>query len=120
MVVAVWTVSGLGAGLINPILSATIYERVPRPLLGRVTALGGTLAYAGMPVGGPVAGLLVATAGFAPAVLVLAAAYFAATTLPALRPQWRELDARRARRPLAVTAPGPARPGTRRTRLPAA
>jgi hypothetical protein len=27
MVVAVWTVSGLGAGLINPILSATIYER---------------------------------------------------------------------------------------------
>jgi hypothetical protein len=69
---------------------------------------------------GPVAGLLVATAGFAPAVLVLAAAYFAATTLPALRPQWRELDARRARRPPPVTAPGPARPGTRRTRLPAA
>jgi MFS family permease len=100
LVVAVWTVSGLGAGLINPILSSVMYERIPGPLLGRAWALAGTLAWAGIPLGGPVGGVLAAVLGLGLATLVLAAGYLAATTLPALRPEWRGLD-----RPTATPPP---------------
>jgi MFS family permease len=94
LVVVVWGVAGLGSGFINPILSAVLYERVPRPMVGRVTALAGTMAFAGTPFGGPAAGVLIALAGLSPAILACAAVYFAATMLPALRPEWRNLDGR--------------------------
>jgi MFS family permease len=101
-------------GVINPILSTTIFERIPRELLGRVSSLTGTVAFAGIPLGGLAAGLLVTLVGPSPAVLACAVFYFAATTLPALRPEWREMDGRSARtqspqpqRGRTVAGPGP-------------
>lgn len=91
-VASVWALSGLGAGFINPILSTTMYERIPAPLLGRVTALTGTLAFAATPVGGPVVGWLISFSGFRPAALVSASGYLLATVLPALRPEWKGLQ----------------------------
>lgn len=91
-VITVMVASGFASGFINPILGAVIFERVPRPLMGRVTALTTSLAWAGMPLGGVTGGALVAGVGLAPALLVLGGAYLVATMLPAVRPEWREID----------------------------
>ncbi|WP_182873355.1 MFS transporter [Microbispora sp. H10670] len=96
-VVAVFAVGGFGSGFLNPILGAIAFERVPRALLGRVNGLGDALAWAGIPIGGLVAGAAVAAFGLAPALVAGGVAYFLTTNLAGLRPEWREMD--RSRRP---------------------
>ena len=86
--IAVWAVSGLALGFVNPILSAVLYERIPARVMGRVSALTGTLGVAGTPLGGPIAGLLVGPAGLATAALVFGGVYLAATSLPARGASW--------------------------------
>ncbi|MFC0628015.1 MFS transporter [Kribbella deserti] len=83
-VVLVCLVGGFGVGFINPILGALFIERVPRRLLGRVGSLAESLAWAGMPLGGVLAGAAIAWIGLAPALVVAGVAYFAATTMPAM------------------------------------
>ncbi|HWM38995.1 MAG TPA: MFS transporter, partial [Streptomyces sp.] len=56
VVVGVFAVSGFGSGFLNPILGAILFERIPRQLLGRVGALGDSLAWAGIPLGGLLGG----------------------------------------------------------------
>jgi len=90
-VLAVALSAGFASGFLNPILGAVLFERIPRPLVGRVTSLSTSLCWAGIPLGGAV-GLLVAGVGLAPALLACGAAYLVATTLPAFRPQFREMD----------------------------
>ncbi|WP_241672130.1 MFS transporter [Streptomyces sp. IB2014 016-6] len=111
-VVAVFAVGGFGAGFLNPILAAVSYERVPRPLLGRVKALSGSLSWSGIPLGGLIGGAAVASFGLAPVLLAGAAAYFLTTNLTGLRPEWREMDRRRGkdRSPQARFTPPPAPP----------
>ena len=103
IVLVVMGAAGLGAGFINPVMGAVFYERIPRHLLGRVNALGDSMAYAGIPFGGVVAAAVVGLIGFAPTTFVIAGAYFLATTLPGLLPEWKEMD--RDRRQLAGTDP---------------
>jgi MFS family permease len=93
-VLATAVAAGFASGFLNPILGAVIFERVPRAMMGRVTALTTSLCWAGIPLGGVVGGLLVTAAGLAPALLACGAAYFLATMLPAVRPEWREIDKR--------------------------
>jgi MFS family permease len=92
LVLAVFVVAGVGGGFINPVLGAVMVERVPREMLGRVNALADSVAFAGIPFGGLLAGAAVGLAGAAPALLVSAVLYSLATTLAGLRPQWREMD----------------------------
>lgn len=94
---AVFAVSGFGAGFVNPVLAAVLVERVPRRMLGRVNALGDSLAWAGTPLGGLLAGAAVTAAGLVPVLLASAAAYFLTTNLAGLRPEWREIDRTRGR-----------------------
>ena len=94
VVLATAVVSGFGAGFINPVLGAVIFERIPAHLVGRVSALNSALCWSLIPFGGLVGGLLVGGVGMAGAMLVCGAAYFAATMLPAVQPQWREMDRR--------------------------
>ncbi|MGW1590200.1 MFS transporter [Streptomyces sp. NPDC002386] len=91
-VLAVFAVSGFGAGFLNPVLGAVLLERVPRRMLGRVSALGDSLAWAGIPLGGLITGTAVASLGLAPVLLAGGAAYFLTTNLTGLRPEWREMD----------------------------
>ncbi|MFF2043638.1 MFS transporter [Kitasatospora sp. NPDC058170] len=91
-VLAVFAVGGFGAGFLNPILGAVTFERVPRHLLGRVGALGDSLAWAGIPLGGLLAGSAVALSGLVPVLLVTGGLYFATTAVAGLRPEWREMD----------------------------
>ncbi|GAA2207577.1 macrolide resistance MFS transporter Mrx(A) [Nonomuraea monospora] len=104
VIVAVFGVSGFAGGFLNPILAAITYERVPRELLGRVGALQTSLAWAGIPLGGLLAGAAVSVAGLAPVLLVCGATYALVTGLAGLHPQWREMDRRRTRP--AAPAPG--------------
>ncbi|MEU9500001.1 MFS transporter [Streptomyces sp. NPDC048196] len=92
VVLTVFAVGGFGAGFLNPILGAISFERVPRHLLGRVSALGDALAWAGIPFGGLIAGAAATSIGLVPALLIGGVAYFLTTTLTALRPEWREMD----------------------------
>jgi MFS family permease len=99
--VAVYAVSGLGAGFLNPILGAVMFERAPPAMFGRVRTLFSAIASSGLPFGGLLGGGLVAVAvaGLAPALLACGALYFAATTLPGLQKEWREMDRSRAATP---------------------
>ncbi|MEV7470881.1 MFS transporter [Streptomyces kronopolitis] len=92
---AVFAVSGFGSGFLNPILGAVSFERIPRQLLGRVNALSDSLAWAGIPLGGLLAGAAMGAVGLAPTLVVGGVAYFLTTTLTALRPEWREMDRQR-------------------------
>ncbi|WP_203598803.1 MFS transporter [Streptomyces sp. SID7909] len=95
-VLAVFAVSGFGAGFVNPVLGAVLVERVPRRMLGRVNALGDSLAWAGIPLGGLLVGAAVTATGLMPMLLTCGAAYFLTTSLTGLRPEWREMDRTRA------------------------
>ncbi|MFB9601621.1 MFS transporter [Streptomyces roseofulvus] len=104
-VLAVFAVGGFGAGFVNPVLGAVLVERVPRRMLGRVNALGDSLSWAGIPLGGLVAGAAVAAAGLVPILLACGTAYFLATNLAGLRPEWREMDRTRGRDAVKRRAP---------------
>ncbi|MEU4226497.1 MFS transporter [Nonomuraea sp. NPDC026600] len=104
VIVIVFAMSGLSGGLINPILGAIFFERVPRRLLGRVNALTDSLAWAGIPVGGLIAGAAVAAAGLSPVLVACGATYFLTIGLTGLRREWREMDRSRGGGSPAVSA----------------
>ncbi|WP_316525372.1 MFS transporter [Kitasatospora brasiliensis] len=110
-VLTVFAIGGFGSGFLNPILGAVLFERVPRHLLGRVQALGSSLAWAGIPLGGLVAGASIALVGLIPSLLAAGALYFATTTLAGLRPEWREMDRLRGQARSGSVDPEPAHRG---------
>jgi predicted MFS family arabinose efflux permease len=102
VIAAVFLCNGFASGFINPILGAIDYERIPRHMLGRVGAIGDALCWAGVPLGGLLAGAVVGAAGLVPALLVAGIAYALVTNLTGLRPEWRTMD-RRPAEPEATT-----------------
>ena len=91
-VFAVTVVAGLASGFLNPILGAVILERIPAPLLGRVSSLNTAICWSLMPLGGVLGGLAVAGLGLSPALLVAGAAYFVTTMAPTRVPSFRRMD----------------------------
>jgi MFS family permease len=87
-------VSGLGAGFLNPIISAVYVQRVPRALLGRVGAMSDAVAWAGIPFGGVLAGAGIAAIGLAPVLALAGGVYLLTTSLPFRAAGWRDLDER--------------------------
>lgn len=102
VVVGVSAVGGFGAGFLNPIIGAVYIDRTPRRLYGRVSSLAESLAWAGIPLGGVLAGAAIATAGLVPALAVAGGLYLVTTTVPGMLKEWREMD--RPRTTEAVTA----------------
>ncbi|PWJ24246.1 transmembrane secretion effector [Branchiibius hedensis] len=86
--------AGFASGFINPVLGAVIYERIPQPLMGRVSSLTTAICWSLMPLGGLLGGLLASRVGISWALAAVGVAYFVVTMLPALDPRWRELDDR--------------------------
>ncbi|WP_435746486.1 MFS transporter [Nocardioides sp. SYSU DS0663] len=94
-VLVVIGIGGFAAGFINPVLGAVIFERIPAPLVGRVSSLTTACCFALMPLGGLLGGVLVSQVGLGTTMLVAGVAYLAVTMVPALDPRWREMDERR-------------------------
>ena len=96
LVFTVFVVGGFASGFLNPILGAVFFERIPAPLVGRVSSLSTSVCFALMPLGGLLGGVLIAGMGLSPALLVIGTAYFVATMAPAVMPSFREMDRRPA------------------------
>lgn len=104
VVIGIVAASGFAAGFINPVLGAVIFERIPGPLMGRVSSLTTAMCFALLPLGGLLGGVLVTGTGLTPALLTVGAAYLLVTMLPAVDPRWREMDRRPAPAPEPVSA----------------
>lgn len=100
---------GLAAGMLNPILTTVMYERVPEHLRSRVASATTAGVLMTTPLGGLAAGYIIEQAGLAAALLTIGGLYFVATLAPAVFPSWREMDAGRGERP-DVSSSGPSRP----------
>ena len=83
-VAVIYGIGGFASGFLNPMLGAMMFERIPRPLLGRVTGVVDAGAWSGMPFGGLVAAALIAATGLGPTFLICAGLYLAATLIPLL------------------------------------
>jgi hypothetical protein len=66
-------------------------------LLGRVLSLGQAVGWAGIPLGGLIAGAAVTAVGLAPVLLAGGGIYVAVTSLAGLRPEWRQMDRARSK-----------------------
>ncbi|MGW6876948.1 MFS transporter [Streptomyces xanthophaeus] len=104
--------AGLGAGMLNPILTTLTYEQVPEELRSRVSGVATAGCELTMPLGGLAAGLLLDGFGVAKALLLFGGAYLLTTLAPLVFPAWRGMDRDR------VSRPGPALPGSGRAARP--
>jgi MFS family permease len=91
-VFGVTLLAGVASGFLNPILGAVILERIPAPLLGRVSSLNTALCWSLMPLGGVLGGLAVAGLGLSPALLVAGGVYLVTTMAPTRVPSFRRMD----------------------------
>jgi MFS family permease len=91
-ILAMCVVGGASSGFLNPVLGAVQFERIPRAMVGRVTALSSAVCWSLMPLGGVLGGVLVSGIGLSSALLAVGIAYFAATMAPALLPSFRGMN----------------------------
>ena len=96
--------AGLAAGPINPLLLTVEYELVPTRLRGRVFGAIKAGAWASIPAGVLLGGVLVETIGLAGTFLGIGVCYLAVTVYGFFNPAFRELD--------RVSAENEAAPGT--------
>jgi len=94
VVLVVGFVGGCGSGFLNPILGAVLFERIPKPLMGRVSSMNIAMSWSLIPFGGLLGGIAVTAIGLSPALFAIGTAYFLTTMLPAVQPRWREIDKR--------------------------
>lgn len=104
---AVLAVTGLATGFINPIIGAVVVERIPGRLMGRVNTLAMACAWALLPFGGLVGGLLVTAVGLSTALWIVAGFYLVVTMSPTLLPAWKHIERGSVVRP---DSPGSAAP----------
>lgn len=102
MVVVLATV-GFVSGFCNPILGAVSFERIPRHLVGRVSALKTSLCWSLIPFGGLLGGGLAALLGWRAATMAAGIGYGAVALMPLLRRSFR--DFRKQQAPPDATGP---------------
>lgn len=82
---------GLASGGINPVIGAVQYERVPAAMLARVLGTVKAVAWAGLPIGPVLAGVLTDASGIRGALAVLGGFVFVLTLTPFVVPAFRGL-----------------------------
>ncbi|SIS21676.1 MFS transporter [Williamsia sterculiae] len=92
VVAAVWVVSGVAAGAINPLLGAAQYEMIAPALQARVLGAVNAVAWLGVPFGALVAGVAVSHLGLTTTLVCCAVAYFVTTLDPFVRSSWSGLN----------------------------
>lgn len=99
--VLVAAVAGIAGGVLNPILGAVAYERIPPNLQTRVFGLTQGSAWVGTALGPLLGGVLASAAGLVPTLVSCGAAMLAVTICPFVFPVWRGMD----RSPTEQSAP---------------
>lgn len=94
LLLCVQAVAGLASGALNPLIGVVEFERIPARLRVRVMGAGDAGAYAGMPVGGLLAGGLAGSIGLSATMLTFAGVYLAICVPVFLGRVWRGLDVR--------------------------
>ncbi|MFD9729391.1 MFS transporter [Streptomyces sp. NPDC059072] len=94
VLLTVLALSGIGSGVVGPLMMSVAYERVPEEVRGRVFGLLVAAALAATPLGMLGAGLALDARGLVAALLGTGALYLAVTLAPLVFPVWRELDTR--------------------------
>ncbi|MFJ3922118.1 MFS transporter [Streptomyces sp. NPDC090022] len=84
--------SGIGSGIVGPLMMSVAYERVPGPVRGRVFGLLVASALAATPLGMLGAGLVLDHWGLTSTLLGIAVVYLGVTLAPLVFRVWRELD----------------------------
>lgn len=91
-VLAVAVVCGALGGVLNPIVGAVQFERIPPRMHARVLGAVKASAWVGIPFGSLVGGALAAAVGLTAALLLTGAAMLLMTLAPFVFPAWRGLD----------------------------
>lgn len=103
-VAVVWFLSGVALTAINPTIGTLVVERTPPALHARVFGLNTAVAWAGIPLGGVLAGWAVQWLGLTPALLLSGALYLAIALVPVVGYRaWQAIG-----RPQQPTLPTPA------------
>lgn len=87
-------VTSMGAGPLNPIIGAVEYERVPQNMRGRVFGAIHAGAWAAMPLGMLLGGVLTEQVGVRPMLIGLGIIYFLTTFSMAFVPAMKEMNRR--------------------------
>jgi len=93
VVVAAAALAGLIAGPINPLFETVVQEKTPPQMLGRTFGTLTALAYAVMPLGLILAGVVVEGVGLVPTIIGMGAIYVAVTVSMFFNPALRQMDA---------------------------
>lgn len=96
-VLVVAALGGVAGGVLNPIIGAVTYERVPPRLQASVLGAFRASAWIGLPFGSLLGGVLTEGIGLRNALLGTGAAMFVTTLVPFVFPAWRGIN----RQPLA-------------------
>lgn len=97
-VLATTFITSIGAGPLNPIIGAVEYERIPPDMRGRVFGTITAGAWAAMPLGILLGGILTEQFGVRPLLIALGVTYLATTLSMAVIPAMHEMDRRVDRR----------------------
>jgi MFS family permease len=89
---ALVAVFGLASGPINPVLNTVGYERIPLELRGRVFGAITAGAWASIPAGMVLGGLMVEWVGVGPTLLAIGLCYVVVTASGLVNPAFREMD----------------------------
>ncbi|MFF3941850.1 MFS transporter [Streptomyces phaeofaciens] len=92
-------VSGVGSGVVNPLMMSVAYERVPEDVRGRVFGLVVACALAATPLGALAAGLMLDRLDLTAALVLFGGVYLAIALAPLAFAVWRELDGPRPSAP---------------------
>lgn len=97
--VLVGVATGLGAGMLNPLIGTLRLELAPPHVLARVQTLMVCVAWAGIPVGSLLAGVAADALDLRLLYAVIGAAYVLVALAPLAGGAWRRMDDRPARQP---------------------
>lgn len=85
-------VTAFAFGVLNPIIGAVQYERIPEHLRARVMGAVRASAWIGIPFGPLLAGVSIGGFGLRPTLFIAGGIYLAATLAPLVFPVWRGLN----------------------------